>query len=189
MSLAGRVALVTGAGRGIGKAIAQALAAKGAAVAVHYHASREGAEKLAEEIRARGGKALAIQADVSKRGDVERMAGQCAGALGPVDVLVNNARQLAKGKPFMDLDWSDYEIQIDVMLDDVQSDVVDLSGRVHVNGGQSRLALVIGGKRVSLGIFQIDGDTELEAQAGAEWLNEKLRSFPPPLDGMRAPKP
>ncbi|MEK6711815.1 MAG: SDR family NAD(P)-dependent oxidoreductase, partial [Nitrospinota bacterium] len=116
MSLAGRVALVTGAGRGIGKAIAQALAAKGAAVAVHYHASREGAERLAEEIRARGGKALAIQADVSKRGDVERMAGQCAGALGPADILVNNARQLAKGKPFMDLDWGDYEIQIDVML-------------------------------------------------------------------------
>jgi hypothetical protein len=78
---------------------------------------------------------------------------------------------------------------IDIMLDDVQSDVLDLSGRVHVNGAQSRLALVIGGKRLSLGIFQNGDDTELEAQAGAEWLNTKLRSFPPPVDGVRPPKP
>lgn len=74
---------------------------------------------------------------------------------------------------------------IDIVLDDVQSDVLDLTGRVHVGEKQSHLALVVGGKRVSLGIFRNGGDTELEAQAGGEWLERKLRTFPPLSDGAR----
>lgn len=116
MDLKGQVALVTGAGRGIGKAIAMSLAAKGAKVAVHYNVSREGAEAVAAEIQAQGGRAIALQADVSQRGHVDRMVDECRANLGAVDILVNNARQLAKGKPFNELEWNDYEIQIQVML-------------------------------------------------------------------------
>lgn len=75
---------------------------------------------------------------------------------------------------------------IDIVLDEVQSDVLDLTGRVYVGEKQSRVALVVGGKHVSLGISKNGGDTELEAQAGAEWLRNKLRSFPPLSDGARS---
>lgn len=116
MSLEGQVALVTGAGRSIGKAIAQSLAARGAAVAVHYNVSREGAEAVAADIRAQGGRAISLQADVSQRGQVDQMVEKCRADLGPVNILVNNARRLVKGKPFNELEWNDYEIQIQVML-------------------------------------------------------------------------
>lgn len=76
----------------------------------------------------------------------------------------------------------------DIVLDDVESDVVDLSGRVLLERKHNRVALVVGGKRLSLGIYRNGGDTELEAQADAEWLNRKLRSFPPAVDRARAPK-
>jgi len=69
---------------------------------------------------------------------------------------------------------------VDVVLEEVQSDVLDLTGRVRVDRNHRRVALVIGGKRVSLGIFRNGGDTELEAQPDASWLKGKLRSFPPP---------
>ena len=68
--LQGKVAVVTGASKGIGAGIAKALAAEGASVVVNYAASREGAERVVREITERGGKALAVQADVAKRADV-----------------------------------------------------------------------------------------------------------------------
>lgn len=77
---------------------------------------------------------------------------------------------------------------VDIVLEDVESDVLDLTGRVHVGEKHSRLALVVGGKHVSLGIFKNSGGTELEAQASAEWLKKKLQSFPPLADGGRSPK-
>jgi 3-oxoacyl-[acyl-carrier protein] reductase len=89
--LAGRVAIVTGASKGIGAATAKALAAEGAAVAVNYSAGKEGAERVVSQITREGGKAIAIQADVSKAADVERMFEETKKALGSVDVLVNNA--------------------------------------------------------------------------------------------------
>jgi 3-oxoacyl-[acyl-carrier protein] reductase len=90
-SLAGRVALVTGAGRGIGRAVAQALAASGVRVAVNYRESAGPANTLVQEIVADGGQAIAVQADVSVTGDVERLFGAVSEALGPVEILVNNA--------------------------------------------------------------------------------------------------
>ena len=89
--LQGKVAVVTGASKGIGAGIAKALAAEGASVVVNYAASREGAERVVREITERGGKALAVQADVAKRADVERLFDEAARAFGTVDVLVNNA--------------------------------------------------------------------------------------------------
>jgi 3-oxoacyl-[acyl-carrier protein] reductase len=89
--LAGRVAIVTGASKGIGAAAAKALAAEGAAVAVNYSSGKEGAERVVSQITREGGKAIAIQADVSKAADVKRMFEETKKALGSVDVLVNNA--------------------------------------------------------------------------------------------------
>jgi len=89
--LTGRVAVVTGASKGIGAAIAKSLAAEGAAVVVNYSSSREGAERVVAEISGKGGKAVAIHADVSKAADVRRLFDETQKAFGSLDVLVNNA--------------------------------------------------------------------------------------------------
>lgn len=89
--LTGKIALVTGGGRGIGKAIALTLAGYGADVAVNYSGSREKAEETAEEIRKLGRRAAVIQADISKREDCIRLFQETEEQLGKVDILVNNA--------------------------------------------------------------------------------------------------
>jgi 3-oxoacyl-[acyl-carrier protein] reductase len=89
--LTGKVAVVTGASKGIGAGIAKALAAAGAAVVVNYASSKEGAEKVVAEIAAKGGKAVAVQADVAKASDVQRLFTATKKAFGPLNVLVNNA--------------------------------------------------------------------------------------------------
>ena len=89
--LAGKVAVVTGASKGIGASIAQHLAAEGAAVVVNYASSKSGADRVVNHIVAAGGKAVAIQADVSKETDVVRLFTETKKAFGRLDVLVNNA--------------------------------------------------------------------------------------------------
>ncbi|MDX2097039.1 MAG: 3-oxoacyl-[acyl-carrier-protein] reductase [Leptolyngbyaceae cyanobacterium bins.59] len=89
--LKGQVAIVTGASRGIGRAIALALAAEGAKVAVNYASSSEAAEKLVAEINAMGSEAIALKADVSKVDQVETLVSSVTEKWGHVDVLVNNA--------------------------------------------------------------------------------------------------
>ncbi|TDW99374.1 SDR family NAD(P)-dependent oxidoreductase [Dinghuibacter silviterrae] len=90
-SLAGKVAVVTGASKGIGAGIAKGLARAGAAVVVNYSSSKEGADRIVSEITGEGGKAIAVQGDVGHAGDVERLFRETAKAFGPVSVVVNNA--------------------------------------------------------------------------------------------------
>jgi 3-oxoacyl-[acyl-carrier protein] reductase len=89
--LAGKVAVVTGASKGIGAGIARSLGAEGAKVVVNYASSKEGADRVVAEITKNGGKAIAVQGDVSKAADVERLFVETKKAFGAVDVLVNNA--------------------------------------------------------------------------------------------------
>ena len=89
--LENKVAVVTGASKGIGAGIAKSLAAEGAAVVVNYSSAAAGAEKVVADIVAAGGRAVAIQGDVSKTADVDRLFAETKAAFGDVDVLVNNA--------------------------------------------------------------------------------------------------
>src|SRR3954447_7631512 len=89
--LAGKVAVVTGASKGIGAAIAVQLAQAGAAVVVNYSSSKEGADRVVGEITGNGGRAVAVQGDLSKEADVRRLFAETKKAFGRLDVLVNNA--------------------------------------------------------------------------------------------------
>jgi 3-oxoacyl-[acyl-carrier protein] reductase len=89
--LEGKVAIVTGASKGIGAAIAKGLGAAGASVVVNYASSREGADRVVAEITGRGGRAVAVQGDVAKAADVRRLFEETQRAFGTLDVLVNNA--------------------------------------------------------------------------------------------------
>jgi 3-oxoacyl-[acyl-carrier protein] reductase len=89
--LTGKVAVVTGASKGIGASIAKHLAAEGASVVVNYASSKAGADKVIDEIKAAGGKAIAVQADVAKKADIDRLFSETKKAYGKLDILVNNA--------------------------------------------------------------------------------------------------
>lgn len=89
--LTGKVAVVTGASKGIGAGIAKELAAQGASVVVNYASSKEGAEKVVAEITKAGGKAIAVGGSVAKAGDIEKLFAETKKAYGKVDILVNNA--------------------------------------------------------------------------------------------------
>ncbi len=107
MRLEGKAALVTGASRGIGAAIALRLGAEGAAVAVNYSGSREAAEAVVDAIRGAGGAAVAMQADVTDRAACEALVGRAVEELGKLDVLVNNAGITRDGLlvRMSDADW------------------------------------------------------------------------------------
>ena len=89
--LSGKIAVVTGASKGIGAGIAKGLAAEGAAVVVNYASSKDGAERVVADIKAKGGKAIAVHGDVAKAADVKKVFAETKQAFGRLDILVNNA--------------------------------------------------------------------------------------------------
>lgn len=157
--------LVTGGGRGVGRAIGLAFAAEGANVVFHHNASIDGATTAVDEAVALGVSAVALQADIRDQAQVETLVANGEEALGPIDVLVNNAA-FTKPGPFLDMDPADWAPQVDVtvlgMMRVTQSvlrsmvprgeggTVVNLmgdSGRV----GESRLAAVATTRAAALG--------------------------------------
>src|SRR5437899_11604778 len=108
MSLSGKTALVTGASRGLGRAIALRLAQDGAAWAANYRERAAEAESLVREIAARGGKAIAIQAQVGDAAQARAMVDRAAKELGPIDILINNAGVARRGD-LADFDFSEME--------------------------------------------------------------------------------
>jgi 3-oxoacyl-[acyl-carrier protein] reductase len=114
--LEGKVALVTGAGRNIGRAIALALADAGAAVAVNVRASRGEGEAVANEIAARGGEALLVVADVTRRTEVDTMIDAIAQRFGGLDILVNNAA-IRQEAAFADMSFAQWRAALDVCVD------------------------------------------------------------------------
>jgi glucose 1-dehydrogenase/3-oxoacyl-[acyl-carrier protein] reductase len=115
LRLKGKVALVTGASRGIGRGIAEVFAEEGADVAVNYVAGAKPAEEVAAWIRSKGRRAITVQADVAKRGEVEPMIERVWKELGPIDVLVNNAG-IETIVPFLDLTDEQWTRLVDVNL-------------------------------------------------------------------------
>ena len=115
-ALEGRVALVTGAGRNIGRAIALALCEAGARVAVNVRASRDEGIAVVDEIGARGGEALLVTADVTRRTDVEAMIEAVARRFGRLDILVNNAA-IRHEAAFADLLYAEWRTTLDVCVD------------------------------------------------------------------------
>ena len=114
--LTGKVALVTGAGSGIGKATAIALSEAGAAVVINYHRNEAGAEDARQQIEAAGGRAITIQADVTKSADIRAMVEKTVAAFGPVDILVNNAGSLLERLRLLELTEEKWDEVIDLNL-------------------------------------------------------------------------
>lgn len=111
-----KVALVTGASSGIGRAAAVALAASGAQVAINFHRNEAGAEATRAEITGRGGKAITFQADVTRTGDVESLVKQIRNELGAIDILVNNAGSLVERLKILELTEERWDEVIDLNL-------------------------------------------------------------------------
>ncbi|MBD2358000.1 glucose 1-dehydrogenase [Tolypothrix sp. FACHB-123] len=111
--LQGKVAVVTGASKGIGASIAKHLAAEGAAVVVNYASSKQGADRVVDEIISAGGKAMAVQANVAKKAEIEHLFTETQQALGRVDILVNNAG-IYEFAPLEDITEAHFHKQFDI---------------------------------------------------------------------------
>lgn len=115
MELKGKVAIVTGAGRRVGRAIALAFAGRGASVAVHYHTSRTDADNLVREIAASGARAVAFHADLGSVTQIEAMVSAVAAEFGRIDVLVNSASVFNR-KPIDEVTEHDWDSTLDINL-------------------------------------------------------------------------
>jgi 3-oxoacyl-[acyl-carrier protein] reductase len=151
--LAGKVALVTGAGRNIGRSIALELAAAGAAVAVNTRTSKENAESVAQEIRSSGGQAQVFMADISDAAAVKGMVDGIVGKFGRLDILVLNA-SVRSEKPFRELSYEEWRVPLSITLDGAfyctqaclpamtaagGGSIVTLAGMVSLSGAKRRV--------------------------------------------------
>lgn len=116
MKLQGKTAIVTGAGRDIGLAIAKKLASEGASVAINYFSSSEGAEKAVKEITVQGGKAFAMQGDLTKTDDVDALVSRTVSEFGGIDILVNNAGGLIARKKISEMPLDHWQAVMDLNL-------------------------------------------------------------------------
>ncbi|MBI5184570.1 MAG: SDR family oxidoreductase [Nitrospinae bacterium] len=114
--LKGKAALVTAASGERGAAIATALSREGCAVALHYYKNKATAEGLRDAIKDAGGRAASFQADLSRAEEVENLFSSVAAAMGPLQILVNNAHAEIVRRPFLETTWDDFQRQIDVTL-------------------------------------------------------------------------
>ncbi|MFH1725299.1 MAG: 3-oxoacyl-ACP reductase family protein [Elusimicrobiota bacterium] len=112
LDMAEKVVLVTGASRGIGAAIARAVARQGAVVVVNYVRNKDKAEEVLDQIKSDGGRGIAVQADVRDREAVDRMVEAAVGEFGGIDVLVNNANIAFPIKPFVEFSWEELEAKL-----------------------------------------------------------------------------
>jgi 3-oxoacyl-[acyl-carrier protein] reductase len=111
--LAGKVAVVTGASKGIGAAIAKQFAAEGAAVVVNYSASKDGAERVVSDITDRGGRAISVKANLAKKADIDQLFAETKKAFGQIDILVNNAG-VYEFSPVQDITEEHFRKQFDL---------------------------------------------------------------------------
>jgi 3-oxoacyl-[acyl-carrier protein] reductase len=116
LALKGRVALVTGGSRGIGRAVSRRLGQEGAAVVVNYVRDADAAAETAREIQAAGSRVMAVKADVSRRDEVDHMVQQVQDLLGPVDILVNNAGGGSYEAGILDISQSGWDLTIGINL-------------------------------------------------------------------------
>jgi 3-oxoacyl-[acyl-carrier protein] reductase len=114
--LTGKVALITGASSGIGRASALALADCGASISINYCCNKTGAEEVCQKITNGGGRAIAVQADVTRRADVSAMTQRTVDELGPVDILVNNAGSLVERLRILELSEERWDEVLDLNL-------------------------------------------------------------------------
>jgi len=143
--LQGKNALVTGSSRGIGRAIAERLAADGAAVVVNYARSPQQAREVVDGIKARDGKALAIQADVSKPAEVRRLFGESEKQVGPLDIVVANAG-VYLSKPLVEYTEADYDHVFNINTRGVFFTLQEAARRVR-DGGRI-IAVSTGGTKM-----------------------------------------
>ncbi len=132
--LEGKAALVTGASSGIGRATAVRLGKEGAAVGVNYRSDEDGANEAVREIEDAGGRAVAIQGDVSKEDEVKRLVGETIEAFGGLDVLVNNAG-IESEAPFLEMSLEEWEKVVSVNLNGVFLTSREAIGHMVENGG------------------------------------------------------
>ena len=116
MNLQGKTAIVTGGGRDIGRACAMRLAEEGANVAINYFSSSTGADSAVEEIKAKGGKAFALQGDLNTQEGVDALVGRTAREFGGIDILVNNAGGLIARKTISEMSLEHWQAVMDLNL-------------------------------------------------------------------------
>src|SRR4029450_9741142 len=174
-SLEGKNALVTGGSRGIGRAIGERLAADGAIVVINYARNEQLAHEVVKAISAKGGKAMGIQADVSKPAEVRRLFGEAEKAIGPLDVVIANAG-VYLSKPLIENTEADYDYVFDINTRGVFFTLQEAARRVR-DGGRI-IAISTGG-------------TKMMFPNSALYLGSKaaVEEFAPPLSrGLGPPK-